>query len=536
MEKTVLKYLKQLGIPVSEAYCKQLIRSHPDYPSLLSIADALQRLGINHNVVRLSNDRLVDVPAPYLVKPAEGRRNLTTIEEKNDLTQYLENTEQEHSVIMQVQPTDAITDEEHNRQQKEERFLKVMAMAALVAVGGLLVLVLLQTVTWFYAVLLCTALAGTAVGYVLYARELEITYDQVEQFCHAGRKTNCDVILNSEAAKLFGTVTMSDLTVSYFLFQMLTLGVIAPLSGELSSYNTVLSLFSMLSIPGIIFSLYYQAIQTETWCRLCLLVDGVLAVQAGLFGYMVTNGTVTFSIDIWLPVIGSVFVFIAVGAGLMLLKKTIEKKNKAIRTSQSAKRVKYDPVVFLHLWSRQDTVAVRPFEEELIIGDLQAPVKILMAASLGCGPCKKGFEKAIQLVTRYPGRVSLALRFRKSGSGKNGDPVASDYLIGYWQRHIHGKSGESEQTKQLVRAWYEQRNLKAFMKQYPIEAVKGNSTTELAEKHYRWFKQAEIKATPSFFINGRPLPKQYRMGDLMILVPALGEYFGLKEISSKKLA
>jgi len=80
MEQTILKYLKQLGIPVSDAYGESLILSHPDYPSFLSIADALHRLEGNYNIIRLSNDRLMDVPIPCMVKPAEGLRNLTTIE------------------------------------------------------------------------------------------------------------------------------------------------------------------------------------------------------------------------------------------------------------------------------------------------------------------------------------------------------------------------------------------------------------------------------------------------------------------------
>ncbi|MCW9708191.1 hypothetical protein, partial [Fodinibius salsisoli] len=36
MENIVVKYLADLDIPIAKKYCKKLIASHPDYPSMLS--------------------------------------------------------------------------------------------------------------------------------------------------------------------------------------------------------------------------------------------------------------------------------------------------------------------------------------------------------------------------------------------------------------------------------------------------------------------------------------------------------------------
>ena len=211
-----------------------------------------------------------------------------------------------------------------------------------------------------------------------------------------------------------------------------------------------------------------------------------------------------------------------------MLKYTFKNKIKSEHAEQLANRIKFDPDVFLYLWSRQNSVDVSPFENELMIGDPEAPVRILMAASLGCGPCKKGFEQVIKLLAAYSGSVSLSLRFHKSGNPGKGASSPSDYLLGYWYQYIRGKVGESEQTEQLIRDWYEQQNVNSFMQNYPMKERSMNNSKKLAQKHYRWMEQAEIKTTPTFIVNGRPLPKHYWIGDLMTLAPALAEYFGSK--------
>jgi len=57
MEQAIIDYLKAMNIPVSAAYCKKLIRSHPEEPSLLSIADMLQQLGIRYRATRMEQQQ-----------------------------------------------------------------------------------------------------------------------------------------------------------------------------------------------------------------------------------------------------------------------------------------------------------------------------------------------------------------------------------------------------------------------------------------------------------------------------------------------
>ncbi|OQY76047.1 MAG: hypothetical protein B6D44_00280 [Ignavibacteriales bacterium UTCHB2] len=55
-----------MKIPVSKAYLKQQLLSHSDYPSLLSITDTLDELGIDNAALVVEKEKLNEIPVPFL--------------------------------------------------------------------------------------------------------------------------------------------------------------------------------------------------------------------------------------------------------------------------------------------------------------------------------------------------------------------------------------------------------------------------------------------------------------------------------------
>jgi|GEM_PF-450073 len=536
MEQVVIKYLKALNIPISRKYVKKLIATHPDYPSMLSIADTLERLGIRYKATRMEKERLGNIEHPFLLWPTEQSRQPKIVRDERDLS--LDGTENQslkdsgQPIVLLAEPTDTIRDKENNRQRSQDRFLRILTGVLVVAAAALFLLVALASFTWMYTPLFITALAGTVIGYLLIAKDIGISYQPVEAFCRAGEKTNCDAVLNSEGANLIGDkVTFSDAAISYFLFQLIAVSFLLPSARSLSG---ILAVMSGLTIPVIGYSLYYQAFSVKTWCRLCLLVDGILAVQAILFGYMYYNGFIAIT-DITLqPLVQAGLLFLATASAVLLLKNKIKVANQSEQDTIEAGRIKYSPEVFMYLLRRKNRVDITPFKQELLIGDSEAPMNILIAASLGCGPCKTGFEKATQLVTAYPKKVSLTVRLR-TGDRNNGELTPGRYLLNYWQQHIHGKPGEPARTEQLLQDWYAGMDLKAFREKYPADGNEiRNTGTQLSNQHTEWFEAAEIEGTPTFFVNGRRLPMTYRIEDLMGMVPALVGGFVKKNIQQNE--
>lgn len=532
MEHIVVEYLKELNIPVSSKYCRKLILSHPDYPSLLSIADTLERFGIRYQAAHITKDTVNKLEFPYLLQINGDRGELMLIKKQQNLPEIDNSNTYAHGAVLQVEPTDTITDEKNNEQQSEETFLKAAAITLIAAIAGMGVVASIQVFSWIHFFLLATAVGGSVLGYLLIAKDVGITYEPVESFCKQGKKTNCDAVLQSEAAQLFGKVTFSDAVATYFIFQFFILSLFIPFVETGFSFLGVLALLSVITIPVIGYSLYYQSVKLKTWCRLCLAVDGVLAMQTVLFGTLYFENIVQPS-DIPLAVfVHSGFIFIGIGAAVLLIKNKLQETKKATEAEIRANRIKNAPSVFMHLLTQEKQVNITSEGKDLGIGRPDAPLTLLMVGSLGCSPCKEGFEKAMQLVQAYPLKVNLRIRFLLSGA-HNGAVTPDRYLLHYWQKRIYGKRDESIRTKELLQTWYDFMNLEIFKEEYPI-MLNGDGQEEdrdLIDRWKRWFEQVEINRTPTFFINGYEVPRIYPVDDLMGLIPGIVEVLSKNKIT-----
>lgn len=182
----------------------------------------------------MEEEHLDRLPFPYLLQPDKEGGYLRFIKRPKDLSEYqAQVSEASGAIVLQAEPADTIADPENDRQRWEEAFFRIVPVVFGSAIVGLLLFLLpsVQNVSWIYTSLLITAAVGVTVGYLLVAKELGIKYEPVESFCRAGKKANCDAVLRSEAATLFGPVTFSDAAASYFLFQLAAVGVLIPLFG-----------------------------------------------------------------------------------------------------------------------------------------------------------------------------------------------------------------------------------------------------------------------------------------------------------------
>ncbi|MEX2600013.1 MAG: thioredoxin domain-containing protein [Balneolaceae bacterium] len=526
MEQVVSRYLKLLKIPVSSSHCERMLQSHAEYPSMLSITDTLERLGISYQAARLAREEIEEVAFPYLLHPDREKRNgsWVLITSESDYTEFFDSTEQESDAyILQAEPVEAIQDEEVQKQYQNETYRRIVVAISLISITGLFLLPLAQVVDWMFVPLMLLSLCGVTTGYFLFARELGVKYPAVEALCSKDGSSGCGRLLQSEDAQIFGRWTFSDAAFSYFLFQLIVLGLLLPITDLVSPFLTVLFLMSMLALPVVGYSLYLQAVRMQ-WCRLCLIVDGILLTQAALFAQFVSTGTVLLDgMDSWIVPASSLILFGLIVSLVILVKLYVEGANRSSQRETNALRVKNSPFVFVHLLKQQRSVDTTPFEKELLIGNREAPIKILMAASLGCGPCKSGFEKVMNIFHLYPEKVHVSIRFSiKRVEYDNSATSPGAYILGYWLKNIHGNDNESEETEQLIRDWYSLMNLDEFKKRYPKqENLEDDEVKDLCNKHRDWIEEAEIAGTPTFFVDGYSLPNQFRINDLLTLIPGL---------------
>jgi len=522
MEQAVDEYLKHLNIPVSERYCKKRIASHPDYPSILAVADTLQQLGIPHIVARADKETVSNLPLPVLLHLNTAGGTLLPIYKTKDLEESKEKLDHWSGVLIKAEPAKQIADKENKKALEEEKRFKLLAAIFILAVAGLVSFPQFVSFSWLQLILLTTAIAGFVTGYFLFAKDLGITYRAVESFCNAGTGAGCGKVLRSEDGKLFGFITFSDLTLGYFISQLIAAGLIVPLWAG-STVLTFLGWVSVLAVPMIAYSLWLQANKIKEWCRLCLVVSGVLAIQAIFFGYLFYDGLLN-PLAVSLPeAVITLLLFGLAGSSLLLLKQVLQEKNLAVQNEIAAARIKNSPDVFKSLLFQQRQVDVAPFKNDFMIGSPDAPIQLTMAVNLYCGPCKAELEQAKDLLNTYPDQVNLSLRFLKSGD----DGKTSRVLLKSWLQQSGEQSNGVPNGQTLIDTWYEVMDVEKFAASYPINGKLPEQAFRVyLNTHYNWIKTAGITKTPTTFMNGYEMQPAYRVKDLSALIPGLVDAFG----------
>lgn len=530
----VVEYLKYLKIPVSEEYFKKQMFSHADYPSLLSVSDTIEKLGIPCQIGRIEGKNLSKVDYPFMIFLENDIREFILIRHKDFLVKEAIDLTDWDGVVLKIEPVNSIIDETNNKQYSKEKFIKKVSLVLLTAIFGLVLLPLINAFSWTNITLLSMSIIGTVIGYILVAKELGITYKKIETFCNTGTRTNCDQILKSEGAILFGFLSFSEVVISYFLFQLLLTSFLIPILNPSVPYLWVMAIGSTLTIPVIVYSVYYQAIKVKIWCRLCVLVDILLCIQALFFVGIFLNGTLPIEEIQLMPFLASGLILISVASFIILLKSRLEAFDTIANNEIAATRVKNDPNVFMHLLRQQRQVDISPFKKEIVIGKQQATLKLIMVTNPYCYPCKVKFTQINRLMAIFPDEISLELRFLNSGPNAIDEMSTTSYLIQYWEKYIWGSYEQKAKTRKMISDWFRLMDLKEFQKLYPepVSSTKEVHQESLELEHYKWVAQHSIFRTPALFFNGYEFLRNYSITDLRALMPGL--VFSVKEEQNQK--
>ncbi|TGE23987.1 vitamin K epoxide reductase family protein [Hymenobacter aquaticus] len=542
MEKTVATFLSHIGAPVAEAHCERLIRTHSDFPALVSISDAFERLGLQHEMSMVDRAELDALPYPCLLHTEADGGDIVAIRKPGDVAANQEALAFWSGVIIQVDPQPVLAVQERIGAYKRQQFSRFLVMAlALTGVlttvyGGLRLAAQAPSAAVGAGMggLLVLAAAGGAIGYFLLAKDLGIKYSSVENFCavEGNAKTDCNRLLNSEGASILGVLKLSEAVFAYFTFQILALYA-AVLSGVL--YHEAQAVFlalSLLALPVIGYSVVYQYAIAKTWCKLCLLVDAVLLAQLGISVVLHQLQPVEATALAPVAVLGFALLLGAVLALTVLGKGLLKEYFTVIKSEAEALRVKGSVAVFKHLLQFTRRITITPFTDEIILGSPEAKLKLVLVLNLHCQPCKEHFQKVVDAIQVYPREIQIALRFVLSGRDADISPTSVHYLIRYWRENIQGQPEQTQRTVRLLQDWFEDMDLERFKQKRVVDfSVPDSHSEQLSLAHRQWILREHITRTPALFINGYFLPQNYTLDDILAMTQELIYSAGKEEVA-----
>jgi protein-disulfide isomerase/uncharacterized membrane protein len=504
---TVYNWLKEMKIPVSKTYIKQQLLSHPDYPSLLSITDTLTELRIENTAVQIQKDQLHNVDTPFLAHlngnggEFVGIRNVDNIEK-----QFPGFYDRWGGIIIAAEkPLHWIHKESRDWLNKDSK-TNTRSLFTLFVIAFFVSLSVVISFDWVKTSLQLIAAAGIFVSWMIVSKDLGIENKIADQVC--GKEADCDAVIQSSVAKLPFNIGWSDAGMIYFPFLLLTL-LVASFTNMPTSIYPLLAVLSVIAIPISIVSIYYQWKVIKKWCRLCLGTVALLWLQFGilmpqtikLLKYGIDKTTVIEVVQI------SFILFLATAAWLWL--KPVIKANKKLESENfTAKRFKANPDIFNALLEKQRKLNISTEGLGITIGNLAASNTIIKVCNPYCGPCAEA-HAVIDKLLEGNDNLKVNILFTAIDDEKDSKAKPVKHMLALYEKN------DAQLMQKALDDWYlaDKKDYDAFAGKYVLNGEIEKQGEKLKAMK-QWCEEAKIEYTPTFFINGYQLPRQYAIEEL----------------------
>lgn len=516
---TTKRLLEALQVRYTKAYVEDTLLSNADHPSLLAIADTLEKYNIETLAVKITIEKLKEVPLPCIVQIKDGNQEifvlLTSI--SNDIISYVHNKnriipfskaefiKKWTGIALLVE----ITSE--TKEPEIEKHLAVQRMRTFLMVGILIVLLGWVAMTFmdmeftgtretlFLSFYFLLKAIGILAGVLLLWFEVDGYNPTLQSFCSGGGKVNCNAVLNSKQSKLFnGAISLSVLGFSYFFSTLL----IILFSGFSGGSLALASYLSLASLPAIVLSLYYQAAVIKQWCKFCIVVQAVLVLEIAvvLFAGYNQNGIAVETIPLLLALL---LLPILVWSWV---KPLIEAKKETNIFKRGLKKIKNNPDVLFGLLAKSRKIITPAQDLGISLVNKNTKYDVIKVCNPYCGPCAKAHPILEDLVQK--GIINLQILFTSK---------AEDEHMAKPVRHLLAIDafGDGLKTQAALDDWYnaEPKDYNLFSNKYPLNGELAQQNHKIT-KMFDWCETMNITHTPTLFINGYELPNEYSVEDL----------------------
>lgn len=384
---------------------EEVIHNHPNFPSILSISDALTWWNIKNMIVRISVDDLSQIPYPAisLIKDEkyESRNKYIVITNysKNQIEYidpelgYITVVEEEFKVswegITLLAQIDQNSGEKKTSNKSSKWSWKEYALSS-TGIFIILLLVLLQSENHLiWSLLFLLKVAGVFITFQLvnlsFGNETSTSKKLCSKKSHSRISTNCSkVVLESPAAKLFGRINLSEIGLLYFVFGICTLAI-ATLTNISTDALHLLGFISLIVLPYSFYSIYYQAVRLKTFCTLCTLTQ--IIIWAEVLCYLFINSSTLF--DPTIALLPTAFLSICIPTVIWLGIRPLfflKQENQKLE----AENLHYEqlPQVFELELAQSLRVDKTEISGDIIIGNPQADHVIMLVTNPFCSACR----------------------------------------------------------------------------------------------------------------------------------------------------
>lgn len=506
--------LKKNNIKVNEKELEFQLESHPSYPGLHSLTGVLNHFGVDNIAVEVPVDvqTLSSLPKFFIAHcKNEKEEHLVLAEQTENHIELIYNKKVKENLSTEdfLQTwTGVLFAAKKNEEELQEK-VKVTASKKLFYYVTFFVFLLLffcNLPNLFQSLHFLLSLTGIAISVLIVQQELGINSKYSDRFCSGNnKKTNCNDVLNSKGAKLFGNIKLSDVGLIYFTGISLSWLL---LSFAESSNDNLIIILSACAVPFTLYSIYYQYIVIKKWCPLCLSILSVLWGQA--LCLLLSNVKFSsFTIDLYSNLIICCSFMSVTSLWLFIYPKLkLVQEHRKLKISHNRFKNNYN--IFESLISGKpmiDTTIKK--SSEIIFGNKsnQALLKITLITNPLCGHCKNAHLAIEQLLNANIKHLQIRIRFNVNTKDKS----SLDTKIAMRLLNIYHQEKE-ELAVNALHEIYNGTNTNQWFEKWNINEK--NKYFEELKKETAWCHHNNINFTPEILVNGRSFPNEYDMNDL----------------------
>ncbi|MFD2563984.1 vitamin K epoxide reductase family protein [Aquimarina rubra] len=472
------------------------LQIHPNYPSFQSITDTLDYFDIDNIAVEVPVEALDQLPQSFvsLVKKDSAEEIVSVINKNGSIE--LKHTDLDTKKFTYDEFKDIwvpkVIAVEHNTGKSslfsKESLIQNILFGALL-VSSIIALVL-RPFDIFQILFLIVSISGVVFSLFAVRESLGIQSNTMHQFCTSVGNSNCGDVINNNTGKLFKNFSLADASIVFF-------GILTAYQ-LFYGFNNTLLLPTLIGIPFIGYSIYSQAFIIKKWCAICIAIS---AISTGLIVIALLGLSFNFTI-------ASIAAFIMISAlttlGYIQVKENMvenkEYKNDNIKLNQ----FKRDRQIFNHLLSISDKIEDNhSITNEIVLGNPNAPFKIISLTNPMCGYCKGAFEAYARVLRTMSEQLQIVIRLKVSLDDLDNQATQISLRL----MEIYHTQGPDSFIK-AYGEWFEDRTFTNWIKKYGTP--KNNEQhIEVLKSQSDWAEKNNLFYTPASLINTSIYPKKY---------------------------
>ena len=528
IEEIILLMLTESGVRFTEKNILHQLQSHPDYPSMSTIRDVLCVVGIESLSLKVNDfQSLCAAKEPFLCQiESKERLNLFAfvygISEDN--VDWYNPSKHCREVIRRQQFSELFTgyamfldtagksDEPNYKANHQKEIASSLFNAVVLSALPVITLASLGCRlywgnirgTFCVMVLALLLLLGCVLCGLLLLYEYNAFTPLFEKICGANRKTGCSAILHSSASR-FLNIPWVVIGLSYFV------GILTALVGSLFSLSMIhlVAYVHLLTLPYVVFSVYYQYRVAKQWCPLCLSVMALILiificyVIAGFFSLRIP----IIAADLFSLIVCLFLSFISVYFLWSSSQKSKEARINAIELS----RLKLRKDVFWLLLQKEREVTMPTDDFGIVLGNPHGSIHIVKVCNPFCVHCANA-QPILQNKVKTNQDVKLQMVFAVDPHTEYYKQTPIDLFLSLYH--------EGADIEAVLADWYSNPSvdIEMFKQKYPVKQSYTEWNADNTEKMYRFCQETGIMGTPTIFINGHELPANYQIGDMLYCI------------------